>query len=176
MTGNGKRQILSIHIPGEVPDLLSLHLHVMDHDLTALSDATAGFIPHDALRGLTADRPRVAAALWRETLVDASIFREWIVVSRSPAACRIAHLVTELANRLKAVGLSAGENFQLPMTQVDLADALGLTPVHVNRVMQELRKGGLLDFRRNVVTLNDAPKLRELADFDELYLHQSAAS
>jgi CRP-like cAMP-binding protein len=175
-TCDGKRQILSLHIPGEIPDLQSLHLHVMDHDLVALSQATVGFIPHEALRLLITQRPQVAAALWRETLIDSSIFREWIVVSRSPAARRVAHLVSELANRLQAIGLSADDSFELPMTQIDLADTLGLTPVHVNRVMQELRKAGLLDFRSQVFKLGDVQRLKELGDFDELYLHQSVAS
>ncbi|MEN3376660.1 MAG: hypothetical protein V7604_2015 [Hyphomicrobiales bacterium] len=172
-TDEGKRQILSIHIPTEIPDLQTVHLRVMDHDLTALSRCTVGFIPHDAIRALAHARPAVAAALWRETLIDASIFREWIVNGRRSAPKRMAHLVTELAKRLEAVGLLVGDNFELPMTQLDLADALGLTPVHVNRVMQELRKDGLLEFRRFVVTLGDAERLRQLGDFDDLYLHQA---
>jgi DNA-binding transcriptional regulator LsrR (DeoR family) len=84
--------------------------------------------------------------------------------------------VSELATRLQAIGLSADDSFELPMTQIDLADTLGLTPVHVNRVMQELRKAGLLDFRSQVFKLGDVQRLKELGDFDELYLHQSVAS
>jgi CRP-like cAMP-binding protein len=175
IAGDGRRHILSIHIPGEIPDLQSLHLDVLDHDLRALSAATVGLVSHDALRQLIDSRPRVAAALWRDTLVDASIFREWIVVGRRPAATRIAHLVSELAQRLHAVGLLQDESFELPMTQVDLADALGMTPVHVNRVLQQLRKDGLLDLRRYVVRLADAPRLKALGEFDELYLHQGRA-
>src|ERR1043166_1078471 len=92
-TDHGKRQILSIHIPGDLPDLQSLHLHVMDHDFWTLSACTVGFIPHEALRALTRARPLVAEALWRETLVDAAIFREWIVnVGRRRAGARLAHL------------------------------------------------------------------------------------
>src|SRR3954465_11532867 len=134
-TDAGKRQIMSIHIAGEIPDLQSLHLHVMDHDLTTLSRSTLGFISHDAIRVLTRERPRVADALWRETLIDAAVFREWIVnVGRRPAVVRLAHLLAEIGTRLQCMGLATDDRFELPMTQLDIADALGLTPVHVNRV------------------------------------------
>jgi CRP-like cAMP-binding protein len=173
-TDQGKRQILSIHIPGDIPDLQSLHLHVMDHDFWSLSACTVGFIPHEALRTLTRARPLVAEAFWRETLVDAAIFREWIVnVGRRPAGARLAHLVLEMRERLAGVGLAGNGYYELPMTQADLADALGLTPVHVNRVLKELRADGVLDMRRHVVTLGDAEKLSKIGDFDESYLHQS---
>src|SRR5215208_2926793 len=173
----GRRQILSIHIAGDIPDLQSLHLHVMDHDVTTLCRCKVAFIPHDALRSLCRERPAVAEALWRETLVDAAVFREWIVnVGRRPAPQRLAHLISELRERLRLVGLSTDDEFQLPMTQLDLADALGLTPVHVNRVLQVLRKDGLLEFRRQVVSLSDADRLMRLGDFDSLYLHQNPAT
>ena len=173
-TDAGKRQILSIHIPGDIPDLQSLHLHTMDHDLSTLCRSTVGFIPHEALRALTRERPLVAEALWRDTLIDAAVFREWIVnVGRRPAVNRLAHLLAELDKRLKAVGLAPGERFELPMTQIDIADALGLTPVHVNRVVQTLRREGLLEMRNHAVSLPDLPRLTQLADFDDLYLHQS---
>jgi CRP-like cAMP-binding protein len=176
-TDTGKRQILSIHIPGDIPDLQSLHLQVMDHDLKTLSKCTVGFIPHASLRALTRERPLVAEALWRETLIDAAMFREWIVnVGRRSAVSRMAHLMAEIGKRLEVLGLSDGDHFELPMTQLDIADALGLTPVHVNRVIQELRRDGLLELRKHAVSLRDLPRLRKLADFDDLYLHQSAAT
>jgi CRP-like cAMP-binding protein len=173
-TDSGKRQILSIHIAGDIPDLQCLHLHVMDHDVTTLSRCTLAFIPHDVLRALTRERPLVAEALWRETLVDAAVFREWIVnLGRRSAASRMAHLLAEVGKRLEAVGLAEGDRFELPMTQIDLADALGLSAVHVNRVIQELRRAGMLDMRKHAVALRDVPRLKELADFDTLYLHQN---
>jgi CRP-like cAMP-binding protein len=172
---DGQRQILSIHIPGDIPDLQSVHLKVMDHDLSTLSKCTVGYIPHEAIRALTRERPEVATAMWRDTLIDASIFREWIVnVGRRPAAARMAHLIVELAKRMESVGLLTGDKFELPMTQLDLADAVGITVVHLNRVMQALRKDGLLELRRFVVTLGDAEKLSALGDFDDLYLHQTS--
>jgi CRP-like cAMP-binding protein len=176
-TDAGKRQILSIHIPGDIPDVQSLHLHVMDHDMTTLSRSTVGFIPHDALRALTRERPLVAEALWRETLIDAAVFREWIVnVGRRSALTRLAHLLAEIGTRLQVMGLAADDRFELPMTQLDIADALGLTPVHINRVVQELRRDGLLELRKHSVFLPDLPRLKELGDFDDLYLHQSVTA
>jgi len=173
-TDAGKRQILSIHQSGDIPDLQSLHLHVMDHDLTTLSRCTVGFIGHAALRALTRERPIVAEALWRETLIDSAVFREWIVnVGRRSAVSRLAHLLAEIGTRLQVMHLAEGDRFELPMTQLDIADALGLTPVHVNRVVQELRRAGLLELRKHSVSLPDLPRLKELCDFDDLYLHQS---
>lgn len=172
-TDDGKRQILSFHVPGDIPDLQSLHLHVSDHDLVALNEATVGFIPHEALHALTRERPRITAALWRETLVDAAMFRDWIVnVGRRPAPKRMAHLLAELARRLEAVGLMKDDQAFLPLTQVHLADALGLTSVHVNRVLQELRKGGVVDLKDRVLRFSDAERLEQMGGFDPLYLHQ----
>jgi CRP-like cAMP-binding protein len=172
-TNRGRRQILSVHIAGDIPDLQSLHLQVMDHDFKALSDCTLGFIGHEAIRMLTRSRPMVAEALWRETLVDAAIFREWIVnVGQRAANQRMAHFILEMRRRLTLVGLAADSQFELPMTQMDLADALGLTPVHVSRVMKALRTGGLLEFRKYVVRLGDAEALIKMSEFDDRYLHQ----
>lgn len=175
-TDSGKRQILSIHIPGDVPDLQSLHLGVMDHDVTTLSASTVAFIPHDALRALTRERPLVAEALWRVTLIDAAVFREWIVnVGRRTAESRMAHFIAEIGKRLEAVELASLNQYVLPMTQLDMADALGLSAVHVNRVLQGLRRNGVLELRNHTVTVRDVPRLLELADFDDLYLHQRIA-
>jgi len=170
----GKRQILSVHIPGDFPDIESLHLPVMDHDLTTLSHCIVGFIGHDAMRALTRARPMIAEALWRSCLIEAATFREWIInVGRRSAISRLAHLLTEIMERLQAVGLAVDGRFELPMTQLDLADALGLSPVHVNRVVQELRRSGLIELHRSTARLVDMPRLRALADFDSLYLHQN---
>ena len=171
-TEDGKRQILSFHVPGDIPDLQSLHLQVSDHDLCALSSATVGFIPHRALHEVTWARPNIAAALWRETLIDAALFRDGIVnVARRPAPVRLAHLLSELARRLALVGRTDGIRVHLPLTQVDLADALGLTSVHVNRTLQTLRARGILEFRNHVLTYPDSTQLETLGRFDPLYLH-----
>jgi len=175
-TDVGKRQILSIHIPGDIPDLQSLHLHIMDHDFTTLSVCKLGYIAHEVLRKITRERPLIAEALWRETLIDAAVFREWIVnVGRRPATSRMAHFLAEIGRRLEAIGLANADQFELPMTQIDMADALGLSPVHVNRVIQELRRSGVLELRKHAVSIRDLPRLMQIADFDDLYLHQSQA-
>jgi len=174
ITQDGRRQLLSFHISGDIPDLQSLHLPVMDHDLIALSDAKVAFIPHEALRRISRERPQLAEALWRDTLIDGSVFREWIVnVGRRTATKRMVHLLFEVGCRMKAMGLGEIGSFHMPIRQTELADALGLTPVHVNRVLQDLRKDGLLDFKRSLVTMNDVARVAELSDFDPLYLHQS---
>jgi CRP-like cAMP-binding protein len=173
LTPDGERQILSIHIPGEIPDLESLHLHVMDHDLTTLTECTLAFIHHDALRELTRQRPSVAAALWRETLVDAAIFRDWIVnVGRRPARVRMAHLLAELHDRLELIGRTTNGSFEMPITQTELADCLGLSVVHVNRVLQQLRHDGLVATERRYFHLLDKTKMEEVGQFEQTYLHQ----
>jgi CRP-like cAMP-binding protein len=174
-TDVGKRQILSIHIPGDVPDLQSLHIHVMDHDFKTLTRCIVGFISHEPLRALTRSRPLIAEALWRETLIDAAIFREWIVnVGRRPATTRLAHLMLEVRHRLAVVGRAGdGRGFELPMTQSDIADAIGLTPVHVNRTLKALREAGLMELHRQVVMIKNEELLLQMADFDNRYLHQN---
>jgi CRP-like cAMP-binding protein len=173
-TVSGQRQILSIHIPGDIPDLQSLHLHRMDHDLIPLVPSTLGFIRHASLRVLTRVRPNVAEKFWRDTLIDAAMFRQWIVnVGQRPADSRLAHTVMELRRRLAVVGRTAGDTFEMPLTQEQIAEALGITPVHANRIIRQLREAKIVDISRGrVVVLNEA-KLAQLAQFDDRYLHQS---
>src|SRR5579871_2431317 len=124
---DGKRQILSIHIPGEIPDLMSLFLHVMDHDLSTLTACRLGLISHDSLCQLHRRRPAVAEMFWRDTLIDAAMFREWIVnVGQRPAPARLAHVMTELRERLKVVGGVSANSFEMPLTQEQLGEALGI--------------------------------------------------
>jgi CRP-like cAMP-binding protein len=171
---NGKRQILSIHIPGEIPDLMSLFLHVMDHDLATLTPSTLGFISHETLRKLHRRRPVVAEMFWRDTLIDAAMFREWIVnVGQRPAPARLAHVMIELRERLRIIGRLDGNNFEMPLTQEQIGEALGITAVHANRVIKQLRQDGIVEFQRGRVTVLDERKFLELADFDGRYLHQS---
>ncbi|MBP2433916.1 MULTISPECIES: Crp/Fnr family transcriptional regulator [Bradyrhizobium] len=172
----GKRQILSFHIAGDMPDLQGLPLKRMDHDLTTLSQARLGFINHDALERILDSRPALVRALWRETLVDAALFRQWIVnLGTRSAAGRMAYLIAELRQRLAAMGLVANEQFDFPITQSKLADALGLSVVHVNRVLQAFRADGVLDLKRRVVTLRDLEKIVELGGFETLDDHGDTA-
>jgi CRP-like cAMP-binding protein len=172
LTSEGQRQVLSLHIPGEIPDLQSLHLKVMDHDLVTLTNCTLGFIAHEDLRNLNRLRPAVSDALWREILVDAAIFRERVVsLGRRPALPRLAHFLVELEKRLQSVGLTSKAGFKLPITQIQIADCLGLSTVHVNRVIKELRRNGDLAVHRDFFELVHPSHLEQLAGFDPSYLH-----
>jgi CRP-like cAMP-binding protein len=140
IVADGKRQIMSFHIPGDVPDLPCLVIPVMDHSLCTLAPSQIAVISRAALLDLLAEQPQLARLFWRDTVVDAAIFREWMVgIGRRSAFTRIAHLFCEMIVRMRTVGLSADNTVDLPLTQTDVADALGLSTVHVNRTLQELR-------------------------------------
>jgi CRP-like cAMP-binding protein len=172
LTAEGKRQIMAMHVPGDIPDLQSLHLKVLDNSVATMTPCTVGFIQHDDLRRVCERYPRITAALWRETLVDASIFREWLLnIGRREAYTRMAHLLCEFLARLKAVELAKDGTFDLPITQAELADCTGTSTVHVNRVLQALRAHGLIRTKGTQITIPDPDRLREAGDFDPLYLH-----
>ncbi|MBA9064420.1 CRP-like cAMP-binding protein [Methylobacterium fujisawaense] len=167
----GKRQIMSFHIPGDIPDLQSLHVRTMDHSLATLTKAVVAFIPHESLRELTARHPGLAAVFWRDTLIDSGIFREWLVsMGRRSAFEHVAHLFCELYLKLQAVGLAGNFRCPLPMTQTDLADALGLTPVHINRVLKEMRGQTLITLRSNALVIEAWDELLRVSEFDSTYL------
>lgn len=168
----GKRQILSFHIAGDVPDLQSLYLEVMDHSLATLTPSRVAFIPHDAVRALLHAHSRIADIVWREMLIDSSIFREWVAnVGRRSAVARLAHVLCEMFEKARQVGLTEGGAFELPVTQEELADAMGLSTVHVNRTMMELRRNHLIKTPRGAVIINDWEGLKEVGGFDPTYLH-----
>jgi CRP-like cAMP-binding protein len=172
ITGEGKRQIFSFQIPGDVPDLQSLHLKVMDHSLAALEPSTVAFITHEDLRRLIGQHPRIGDALWRDTLIDAAVFREWMVgIGRRDAHGRIAHMLCELFVRLMTVNMTNGTSFHWPITQSEVGDALGLSNVHVNRVLHDMRADGLISLDRGLLTILDWPRLKEVGEFDTTYLH-----
>jgi CRP-like cAMP-binding protein len=173
MTGEGKRQIYSFHIPGEIPDLQSFHLKTMDHSLATITPAKVGFIQHEVLQDICDRYPGLAGAFWRETLIDGAIFREWMKgIGRREANARIAHLLCEMFIRLKAVGLAEGNSCLWPITQGEIADALGLSNVHVNRTLMELRAAGLITLTKKDLTVLDWEGLKTLGEFDPTYLHQ----
>ena len=172
VTDEGVRQIVSVHVPGDFVDLQGAFLTVADHDVQALTRCDVAFIPREAVRSLVATHPQIAVALWIDTLVDGSIFREWIVnVGRRDARGRLAHILCEFARRLEAAGLASDYRYELPMTQEQLADATGLTPVHVNRVLKALEREGLIERERRFVRIPDWEKLRRAGGFSETYLH-----
>lgn len=172
---DGRRQILAIHVPGDFVDLHSYPLKRLEHSVAALTDVRVAFFPHAAVRALTAQSATLTELLWRSTLIDAAINREWIVsVGARGAAVRLAHLFCEMHVRLDRVGMvehaDAAARFPLPLTQLDLADATGLTAVHANRMLRQLREQGLVLFKHGSVELPDIAALRAFAQFDPSYL------
>ncbi|MGC2083724.1 MAG: Crp/Fnr family transcriptional regulator [Bradyrhizobium sp.] len=165
-------QIVAVYVPGDAPDLHSLHIPVMDHELASAGSSTVAFVSHAALRAVLAASPSLTDALWRETLVDAAIYREWVAsLGARDALGRVAHLICELAVRLDAVGLVRDGTFEMPFTQANLADASGLSAVHVNRTVQELRHRGLISWHGKTVVMLDRAMLEVVAEFDPSYLH-----
>jgi len=149
----------------------------MDHDLITLVPSTLGFISHTAMRALTHARPSVSDALWRDTLIDAAIFREWIVnVGQRPAPARLAHVVLELRQRLGVLKREGPATLEFPLTQEQIGEALGITPVHANRIIKQLRQDGILDVSRGQVQVLDETRLAELGQFDDRYLHQGPST
>lgn len=172
MVGDGARQILSLHMSGDVVDLQNSLLGTADHNVQALTRSEVAFIPREAIRHIAFERPAIGQAMWYETLVDGSIFREWIAnIGRRDSRTRVAHLLCEFALRLESVGLGNHLEWELPMTQEQLADCTGLTPVHVNRTLKTLDKDGLIDRSRRSVTVRDWKALAAAGDFRSLYLH-----
>jgi CRP-like cAMP-binding protein len=176
VTAQGRRQIVSFNIAGDIPDLQSLHLRILDNSIGTLTSCSVGFIIHEDMREICSRYPRIAAAFWREALIDAAIFREWMTsMGQREAYSRIAHLLCEMLVRLRAVGLVEDHACDLPITQAEFADALGLTPVHVNRVLQQLRADGLIELKGTRLNIPDWEKLKEVGEFDPTYLHLETA-
>ncbi len=168
----GARQILSFHVQGDLPDLQSLHLGVMDHSLGVVTNSKIAFVSHSAIQQLIRRYPILGNALWREALIDGSIFREWITgIGRRSSYQRIAHLMCELSLKLQAVGAAGPEGYPFPINQTELGDALGLSVVHVNRVLQDLRRDGLIVLKERYLTIPNLDVLMETGLFDPSYLH-----
>ena len=169
---DGKRQILGFYIPGDLPDLQSFPLQVMDHGVGTLVRSNVAMIPHQCLQDMLRSYPNLAKTFWRETLIDAAISREWMIgLGRRSAYQRMAHLLCELHLRMKAVGIAGSDGYDLPLTQNELADTLGLSTVHVNRVLQDLRREGLIVLRGSMLHIPDRGALETVGDFDPTYLH-----
>jgi CRP-like cAMP-binding protein len=176
IVANGARQIVSIHMAGDMANLQNSLLKRADHSVQALTDAEVAFVPGTAIVALAAARPRVAMAMWLDTLVDGAIFREWIAnVGRRDARSRTAHILCEFALRQEKAGLASRNRYDLPLTQEQLADALGLTSVHVNRTLKALEAAGLIARQRRSVTIADWEALRKAGDFDPSYLYLDVA-
>lgn len=168
----GKRQITALHVAGDFVDLHSFLLKTMDHGVLALTACRIALVPHEALRRITDDHPHLTRLLWLSTLIDAAIHREWLAtMGRLSAAQNLAHLVCEMFTRLGVVGLTSGRTLRLPLSQPEVGDVLGLSTVHVNRVLQELRGLGLLAWQGDAVAILDWDGLARFAEFDPTYLH-----
>ncbi len=169
---DGARQITAFLLPGDFCDAHVAVLREMDHGIVALTPATVAYISQQVIETLPLHRPRLARALWWATLVDEAVLRSWIVnLGRRDAYERVAHLLCELRQRLANVGLVEGDHFALPLTQEELADALGLTAVHINRVLQRLRREGLITLKGGTLTILDGKGLRRASGFNPNYLH-----
>jgi CRP-like cAMP-binding protein len=172
ITGDGARQIIALHLPGDALDFQNLYLKVSDHSVQMLTRGDVATVPRTELQELARARPAVGHAILIKTLVEASIFREWVLnVGRRKARERMAHVLCELGSRMDAIGMADEHGYELPMTQEELADTLGLTPVHVNRTLKLLEAEGLITRNRRSITFPDWERIREAADFNDRYLH-----
>jgi CRP-like cAMP-binding protein len=169
---DGSRSISAIHMKGDMVDLQNALLVTADHSVQALTRCSVAFIHRDEIRRLAFDFPSVGMAMWYDTLVDGSIFREWIAnIARRDAASRLAHLLCEFGLRLEAIELGDRLSFELPMTQEQLADATGLTAVHINRTLMDLESRGLIARTKKFVAIADWKRIEDVAGFNDTYLH-----
>jgi CRP-like cAMP-binding protein len=172
LAGDGSRQIVALLLPGDAVDLQSLFVDIADHNVQMLTAGEVAFVPRSDLQNLARSRAAIGHAILVKILVEASIGREWVLnVGRRNSQSRLAHLLCEFAIRLDAESLDDEYRYELPMTQEQLADALGLTPVHVNRTLKALEADGLIVRSKRTVSFPDWRRMREAADFNQRYLH-----
>jgi CRP-like cAMP-binding protein len=170
---SGTRQIMALLMPGDACDLHVGMLDAMDHSIQTITPATVATISRDKMQTLLADHPRIARAMYLAQLVDEGVLRSWIVsMGRRSSIERAAHLVCELYLRAQNRGPITSGEIDLPLSQIILADALGMTPVHINRVLKQLRVSGAMTLNRNSMKVLDAATLVQIAGFDENYLHR----
>ncbi|WP_254603246.1 Crp/Fnr family transcriptional regulator [Sphingomonas bacterium] len=172
LTDQGARQIVAIHVPDDLLDPQHLFLKFADYSVQALTTLEVADIDHSALQDLILQNPAVARALWVDGLVDSAIYREWVLnIGRRDARSRIAHLLCEMAVRMRAAGVIEDSRFYLPMTQEQMGDATGLTSVHVNRTLKALTASGLIEQTGRWIGISDWDSIRRVGDFNPLYLH-----
>lgn len=174
---NGLRQLVAVHVPGDFVDLHSYPLKVLDHDVATLTATTMAIVPHTQLTEILEEYPRLQRKLWFATLIDAAIHRAWLFrLGRLDAIGRVAHFLCETNARLISAGLSDGRRFAFGITQTDLAEICGLTNIHVNRVMRQLREEQLCIFRSSLVEILDPERLAARGQFDPSYLYIESQS
>ena len=171
---DGKRHLVAVHVPGDFVDLHAYALKTLDHDVAALTDIRVAIFSHASLEQIQASDSRLTRRLWFLTLLDAAMHRQWIYrLASLNAIARVAHFLCEMNARLLAIGVSTGNAFPLPMTQADIGEVCGLTNVHVNRVLRELREAGVCHLRSSHLHITDLKKLISIAFFDPAYLYLS---
>ena len=168
---DGERQITCFYIPGDMADLPSVVCPKSAWGLASLTKTTILRVPHTEIRRIAAEHSGIAEALWRECVVDGSIFSQWVVnAGRRDALARLAHLLCEMAIRCEQAGLGDRKSFSLPITQADLADATGLTNVHISRMLKELRNRRVAKMRNGIVTVENWDQLVAIGEFDDVFL------
>ena len=169
----GERSIMALLVPGDLCDVQVSLLNRMDHSIATLTACRIALLSRDDIADITKYDARLTRVLWWATLVDEAILREWVVnIGSCPATVRTAHLLCEMLLRLRAVGLASDDGYDLPLTQAELADAMGISAVHVNRVIRRLRSEGLVRIENRHVTIRDWERLKEIGEFTPAYLHQ----
>ena len=170
----GRRHIIAVLLPGDFCDLHVAILGAMDHSIATVTPCTIVEIPAAAIAELTANHPRITHGLWWATLVDEAVLREWLAsLGQRDAIKRMAHFFCELLVRLQTVGLADDDGYEMPLRQADLGDIFGLTSVHVNRTLQDLREAGLIALKSRQLTIPDVGRLKAFCAFDPDYLHLS---
>jgi CRP-like cAMP-binding protein len=171
----GQRQITQVHVPGDFADLHSFTLKRLDHSIMTLTPTRVAMVPHEKLTQITERFPYLTRVYWFSTNLDAAIHREWEVsLGRRSAIARCAHILAELRFRLELVGLADSHGYDLPISQIDLSECLGLTSVHVNRSLRRLREEGVAIFRSGRVEIRDLAALEQIGEFDPAYLYPVA--
>lgn len=169
---SGQRQIAELHVAGDFADLHAFTLKYLDHDVITVTRVEIGLVPHERLTKLTERFPHLTRLYWFMTNIDAAIQREWTLsLGRRSAIARMAHLLCELHARLAIIGLVEDDSFEFPLTQVEFGECLGLTSVHVNRTLQELRRRELIELQSRRVRIFDLEALKTVAQFDNSYLY-----
>lgn len=169
---DGQRQITALHVPGDFLDLHSFTLKRLDQDVMTLIPSRIALVPHEAITAITEQHPHLTRLFWFMTNLDAAIHREWeLSLGRRSALARVAHLFCELQVRLRIIGRADDTGYDLKLTQGEVSECVGLTPVHVNRVLKELRTSGVVEFRDGRVRIHDLAQLERIADFDPAYLY-----
>lgn len=169
---DGGRQIVAFLLPGDFCDIHISVLKALDYSIVTLTDARVASLPQLQMEALVQSRPAITRAFWWSQLVDQGVLRAWIAsMGRRKSHERVAHLMCELYIRMRNIGLATDNQCEMPLTQMVLSDAVGLTPVHVNRVLQKLRKDHIMDLRSGSLTILNPAKLARIAGFDDNYMH-----